>query len=165
MTAVVIQFRAMTEDAMERGETNLNVLLQTLEPTLHEEHYVFGCLTDTHLIQSGTVKPIATIKEKEGVSVILSQHDAETIGILYDGVFQQITLTVHSSLASVGLTAAISTGLAALNIPANIVAGTFHDHVFVPIHLAEAAMHCLRTLSEEAERRLRDLKPNDTAQA
>ena len=136
---------------MGRGETNLNVLLQTLEPTLHEEHYVFGCLTDTRLIQSGTLQPIATMKEKEGMSVILSQHDAEAIGIPYDGVFQQITLTVHSSLASVGLTAAVSTRLAAQNIPANIVAGTFHDHIFVPIHLAEAAMHCLCTLSNGAE--------------
>ena len=150
---------------MGHGETNLNVLLQTLEPTCHKEHVVFGCLTDTRPIQSGTLHPIATIKEREGLSVIVSKSDADAIGIPYDGVFQQITLRVHSSLASVGLTAAISTRLAAQNIPANIVAGTFHDHVFVPIHLAEAAMHCLRTLSKEAEQQLRDPKPNDTAGA
>ena len=55
-----------------------------------------------------------------------------------------LTLTVHSALDGVGLTAAVATALAGAGIPANMIAGYHHDHVFVPEHQAEAALACLR---------------------
>jgi hypothetical protein len=55
---------------------------------------------------------------------------------------------VHSGLEAVGLTARISTALAAHGISANIVAAFHHDHVFVPWDRREEAMTALRELSE-----------------
>jgi hypothetical protein len=50
---------------------------------------------------------------------------------------------VHSSLDSVGLTAAVSGKLAAHGISANIIAGFYHDHVFVPRNKAQLALRLL----------------------
>ena len=51
---------------------------------------------------------------------------------LNDVLFKLITLTVHSSLKSVGLTAAVTSKLAEYEISANVVAAYYHDHIFVP---------------------------------
>jgi hypothetical protein len=50
----------------------------------------------------------------------------------YEGVFKCISLNLISSLTSVGLTAKISKILADNEISANICAGYYHDHIFVP---------------------------------
>ncbi|MCH9673679.1 MAG: ACT domain-containing protein, partial [Gammaproteobacteria bacterium] len=65
-----------------------------------------------------------------------------------ESIFKRITLTVHSSLDAVGLTAAVSTKLAEHDISANIVAGYYHDHIFVQTQRATHAMAALRELSE-----------------
>jgi hypothetical protein len=59
----------------------------------------------------------------------------------------RITLNVHSSLAAVGLTAAVSQALAGAGIPANIVAAACHDHVFVPWDRRADALAILHRLS------------------
>jgi hypothetical protein len=57
-------------------------------------------------------------------------------------------LTAHSSLEAVGLTAAVSTKLAANNISANVITAYYHDHIFVPCEKAEQALLALKELSE-----------------
>jgi hypothetical protein len=61
-------------------------------------------------------------------------------------VFRCITLSVHSSLDAVGLTAVVATQLAAHNISANVIAAFYHDHVFVPAPHADAALAALQAL-------------------
>jgi len=58
-----------------------------------------------------------------------------------------ITLTVHSDLAAVGLTATFSQALGQAGISCNVVAGVHHDHLFVPVDAAQSAMDTLQTLS------------------
>ncbi|WP_257390524.1 ACT domain-containing protein [Snodgrassella alvi] len=55
--------------------------------------------------------------------------DAQQLG--YEYVAGWITLKVHSSLAAVGLTAAFLRALAQQNTSCNVVAGYYHDQIFV----------------------------------
>ena len=63
----------------------------------------------------------------------------------------RITLNIHSSLEAVGLTAAVLQALASEAISANVVAGFYHDQIFVSQTSAERAMACLTLLSAAAE--------------
>ena len=84
-------------------------------------------------------------REAEGVSVLVPAEPGS------DGAMAQITLQVYSALDGVGLTAAVATALAAVGIPANVVAATHHDHVFVPEAQAEQALAVLKALSHDAQ--------------
>ena len=83
----------------------------------------------------------ALIREDEGTTAIVPQDS---------GDFARITLTVHSALDGVGLTAAVATALAARGIACNVVAGFHHDHLFVPRERAEEAVRALAALSKGA---------------
>jgi hypothetical protein len=54
---------------------------------------------------------------------------------------------VHSSLETVGLTAAFSTKLGEHGISANVIAGYYHDHIFVQSDLAKSAIDALHELT------------------
>ncbi len=62
-------------------------------------------------------------------------------------MFAWITLTVHSSLEAVGLTAAVANTLASAGIACNVLAGFHHDHLLVPIDRVDDAMAALSRLS------------------
>lgn len=127
-----------------KGETNLSILLSSMAPTLNEGVYVF-CT-----VNQGTALDFSKIqlyfKEKEGISLILRKEDADEKGFSYPSVYAWISLTVHSSLEAVGLTAAFSNALAKENISCNVIAGYFHDHIFVALGDAEKAMTALKNI-------------------
>lgn len=79
----------------------------------------------------------------------MTKAAADPSGHYYSEVFRRITLKVLPSLQTVGLTAAISTALAEQGIPANVLAGFHHDHVFVPAAKAGLTMQTLNHLSRE----------------
>jgi uncharacterized protein len=110
------------------GETNLQVLLKTIKPFHNEGDYVFCTTTNKVNIED----IVMLLKEKEGSTIILKKEIADSLQLPYSFVAAWITLTVHSSLEAVGLTAAFSTALADANISCNVVAGYYHDHIFVP---------------------------------
>ena len=85
----------------------------------------------------------AVIREDEGTTVIVS---GERAGM----PFARITLTVHSALEGVGLTAAVSGALAAAGIACNVVAGYYHDHLFVPWERQDEALAILQRLAQSA---------------
>jgi hypothetical protein len=74
-----------------------------------------------------------------------------TGGFSFDYVAAWITLNVHSALEAVGLTAAFATALGQAGISCNVIAGYYHDHLFVGQADAERAMHVLRDLAANAE--------------
>jgi len=129
------------------GETDLAILLAKLEPVLSGQQYVFylgGEVSDG--LEPHT--PWATIREDEGTTYILSTDQADSLGLAYRDQWARITLRVHSSLHAVGLTAAVSGVLAANGISANMVAGYFHDHLFVPAEHAVRALGLLKELGK-----------------
>jgi hypothetical protein len=88
-----------------------------------------------------------TFRESEGTTIIVRKETADQLNLKYDFIAAWITLTIHSSLDAVGLTAAFSTALANEGISCNVVAGYFHDHLFVNSEDAENAMKILQTIS------------------
>ncbi len=128
------------------GERDLKKLLGTLSPELLPERYVFCSVKDASVLAD--LKPFAVVREEEGITIVLTEDDAGTAGLSFDSVFRCITLRVHSSLDAVGLTAAVSGKLADRGISANIIAGFYHDHIFVPAERAEEAAAALSEFSK-----------------
>ncbi|MGI9889146.1 ACT domain-containing protein [Vibrio chagasii] len=127
--------------------TDLDVLLKSMSPSLIEGNYVF-CTVDGALADYIQLDPIATFREKEGLTLVLAEDAAHQAQLDFDGVFSLITLSVHSSLEAVGLTAAFATKLGSYGISANVIAGYYHDHIFVQKDKADEAMSALREFSE-----------------
>jgi uncharacterized protein len=119
-------------------------LLRHLQPKLHEGIYVFASIPHDSDISS--LNPIGTFREAEGLTVIVEESIAlrAQLKILFRAAW--ITLEVHSELAVVGLTAVVSTALAKEGIACNMVAGAFHDHLFVPVEVAGRAVEVLKLL-------------------
>jgi hypothetical protein len=134
------------------GETDLDTLIGSMQPVLSESEYVFASLDKDSAVSLTELAPLGTFYEKEGLTVIVSKTHADLSGLCYEGVFQCITLNVHSSLDAVGLTAAVSTALTQQNISANVVAAYYHDHIFVPIAKASQALTCLQKLVSDCNK-------------
>lgn len=127
---------------------NLDVLLASMEPTLNKGIYYFATLAENTTIPLSDI--IATIREEEGLSVVVSEAVVQRENLNAQFKAAWITLTVHSDLAAVGLTAAFAAALGKAQISCNVVAGNFHDHIFVPYEQAELAITTLRELQQRA---------------
>lgn len=128
------------------GETNLTQLLRTLKPELQPGTYVFCTTASPDALP--LAEAIGTFREREGYTIILPQATADQLGLPYTFVAAWITLTVHSALEAVGLTAAFAQALAQSGISCNVVAAYYHDHIFVAATDAEKALQILRELAE-----------------
>jgi len=131
------------------GENDLKTLLASMRPQFHPAVFVFCTLPYSTLIPA-TVSPICQFREQEGLTLIVEKTEAEANQLAYQYPCRLITLTIHSSLAAVGLLAAVSQALAAQNISANVISAYFHDHVFVPLDRADEAMLCLQRLTQQS---------------
>jgi|SaaInl5LU_22_DNA_1037371.scaffolds.fasta_scaffold39677_2 hypothetical protein len=129
------------------GETNLTSLLKSMAPSLLAGEYVFVSFANAQYGDHANLQPIAMVHEVEGVTLVVPRDVADEHGLAYHAVFCCITLTVHSSLEAVGLTAAVSAQLASRDISANVVAGYYHDHIFVPAAQAAQAMALLSSMA------------------
>lgn len=134
---------------MENGSRELRQLLAAMEPRLLPAEFVFCSLPEAPRETLTDPNALATFREKEGLSLVLERGLADRRGIEYGPVMRCISLTVHSELESVGLTAAIASRLARRGISTNVIAAYFHDHVFVPAERADEALEALRELSRE----------------
>jgi len=129
------------------GETNLVQLLKGMSPQLNKGEFVFVTVKDTSKINRNDT--ISEFKEHEGTTLIIERKKADTLKLEYHFIASWITLNIHSALEAVGLTAAISKALTEQNISCNIVAGFYHDHIFVDKNDANNALEILRNLSDK----------------
>lgn len=128
--------------------SNLTSLLQSMEPTLHSGVYAYCSVS--HATDLSAVTALATFREAEGITIVLPEVEALEAGFSVKFRAAWITLSVHSDLQAVGLTAAFASTLSAAGISCNVMAGAYHDHIFVPVEHAQAAMVALRTLQLQA---------------
>lgn len=117
-----------------------------MEPELDAGEYVFCSTAETGQgVDAGDAW--AVITEDEGKTFILKRESADRCGVRYESIFRKITLKIHSSLDAVGLTAAVSAALAMQGISANVVAGYYHDHIFVQSVNAAGAVEAMKKLA------------------
>lgn len=128
--------------------TDLQELLAHMQPVLNPGRYAFVAIPDKVVLDPRRI--IASVRESEGLSAILPEQDARDLELPVAFVAAWITLTVHSDLAAIGLTAAFARALADAGIGCNVVAGVRHDHLFVPFDQAQQAMDALRALPGDA---------------
>ena len=93
---------------MSGGESDLNTLLRDLRPSLGQESYVYCCSSDGNgpfgpsgpfgreLSQELTpstpsireLEPFVTVREEEGLTLVLRQEDAYRAGTQFNRVFR-----------------------------------------------------------------------------
>ena len=123
--------------------TNQFKELKNLNPVLLEDEYVFCTFLSSIYGDHNKLNPIASFIEKEGLTLVVKKETAKLNNLEFKDTFKCISLNLVSSLTSVGLTALISKVLADNEISANIYAGYYHDHIFVPLEKANDAFKLL----------------------
>lgn len=132
------------------GLSHLPTLLATMQPVLAADRFVFCALRDSDWATVAALDPVVMVREVEALTVVVKVAAAQVHGLATEPVMRRITLGVHSDLEAVGLTAAVATALAEAGISANVVAGYYHDHIFVPDRQAQEAMSALEALQARA---------------
>jgi len=127
------------------GEKDLERLLKSMKPEHVSGDYVFCKVEKFKNLDLNNV--VMLFKEKEAITLILKKEIADQLQLDYSVVMSWITLTVHSSLEAVGLTAAFSKALSEKNISCNVVAAYYHDHIFVNQKDVNKAMEILYSFS------------------
>ena len=125
---------------------NLEILRKTLRPKLNSGEYVFCTIKELKTIDITDV--VMIFKEEDGITVIVKKEIADNLKLDYSFVASWITLTIHSSLEAVGLTALFSKALSDNGICCNVVAAYYHDHIFIDRKDAKASMNILLQLSK-----------------
>lgn len=127
--------------------SDLNILLKSMQPVLNAGVYYFATLPEQTDLPAQDI--IACIREQEGLSVVISEEVAQRHHLVNDFRSAWITLNVHSDLSAVGLTAVFATALGEQQISCNVVAGHYHDHIFVPYEQAQTALNTLLALQQK----------------
>lgn len=128
------------------GVVDIQELLRSLSPEIQNGEYAF-CTVVGNYSEYAYLEPLCSFRESEGLALIVPVGAARESGLKFESIFKQITLTVHSSLEAVGLTAAVAAKLASCGISANVVAAYYHDHIFVQTAKANEALQALKELA------------------
>ena len=126
--------------------SDTRAMIAGMDPVLDDAVYVFCSLPACGTGTAGAAVPLAMFMEDEGISMVLRADDANAHDLEKSPPMRRITMSVHSSLDGVGLTAAVSGALAEAGIACNVIAAFHHDHLFVPAGDAEKAMQVLLDL-------------------
>jgi len=130
----------------DKGIVSLTDILESLSGLLYAENYVFVTIKSSQLKTLRLDEVFAVINEEEAATLIIETSKKENWTKEALPEFARITLNVHSALHAVGLTAAVSTALAKAAISCNVLAGYYHDHIFVQKDKAKEALNIINAL-------------------
>lgn len=128
------------------GETDLGRILATLELNRREGVFVYATIPAGQKVPD--LPLAAMVAEMEGTTIVISRDLALGAGVDYEFEAAWLTITMHTSLEAVGVTASISTVLAMKGIPCNIIAGFHHDHLLVPVTRVADAMAAIELIRD-----------------
>jgi len=128
------------------GEKNLETLLKSMKPKHNVGEFVFCKIHNLEQLNLSQI--IMFFKEEESFTIIAEKEVADKLDLDYSFISSWITLTVHSSLEAVGLTASFSNALSKNEISCNVVAAYYHDHIFVDKTDTDKAMEILNSFSK-----------------
>jgi hypothetical protein len=126
--------------------TREQVFLKSLRITCDNVPYSFASVKQipTHDYED----ILGIFKEDEGITVIASIEYFETNNIPYTDTYAKLSVVAGTSPELVRLTPMLAEILDEQNIPANIIASYFHDHIFVPYNERRRAVDVLQALME-----------------
>lgn len=131
------------------GETDLGRILASLAVRQREGVFVYTFIPPGEPLPD---MPIAAmVSESEGTSIVVGRDAADAAGLPYEFPAAWLTLTVHTSLQAVGVTASLTTALAVRGIPCNVIAGFHHDHVLIPVERVEDAIEAIDLVRVQRE--------------
>jgi uncharacterized protein len=128
------------------GLMDLSEVLRTLHVSCDEVRYGFASVTGAAISRSEKV--LGTFLEDEGLTLIATEEYFKQEGIAHQGPFARLKIEVHTSLELVGLTGLLAAELAKREIPANLIAAYFHDHIFVPYDVRAKALEAIMELKQ-----------------
>ena len=89
------------------GETPIEILLRKMQPLLSSEEYVFRSVKSEDLTNLD-LNPIGILKEKEGLTFVSIENEADSYKLAYSAISSMINLEVHFNLEAISLIAAIA---------------------------------------------------------
>ena len=140
----------MAPNSTSKGERDLTKLLSSLHVTRKPETFVFLTFPPTDSPPSSMAQQMCFL-EAEGLTVITSLKSAREHGLEGRLPSAMITCEVHSALEGIGFLAELSNTLSRHEIPCNVVAGYYHDHLFVPEEKAAKAIEVLEELASQSQ--------------
>ena len=132
------------------GDENLERLILTMTPELAAGAFAFFCVPEADLARFSPSDIKVMVREAEGVTLVLACDVAARYELSITDRFACITLQVHSRLQAVGLTAVVASQLAMAGISANVVAGYYHDYIYVAEADGLRAVELLACLKPDA---------------
>lgn len=126
------------------GETDLAAILASLDVDVRDGTYVYAFRGTRDAALDALAA--ARIDEAKGVTYVIALAHANAHGIASQFPAAWLTLTTHTALHGVGLTAAVAHALAGHGIACNVLAGFHHDHLLVPVDRVDDALAALRAL-------------------
>jgi len=114
--------------------------------------YFYGTFPESSLMAlAGYISYFAAIvREEEGITAVFSEEARDPLRPYsqkdFQGPFALIAFEAATGLLATGVTATASGALAKEKIPANFIAGFYHDCVLVPAVSKEKALSILANL-------------------
>jgi len=105
--------------------------------------FVFVTVAGSRYGACAEFEPVASIMEKEGLTLVIPRAKADEFQLGYDTSFKRIAISVDESMAGLVLTAAFAAKLTEHGINASLISGAFHEHLFVPSELLDNALLAL----------------------